>query len=134
ILYDDSDGWYDHQLGPIVTQSRTMLDGLSGTGLCGGNPSNIPSGHQARCGVGMRQPLLMISPFSKSNYVDDTFTTQASVVQFVEDNWLAGQRIGGGSVDGSTGSLNNLFDFQHGDASRTLLLDPSSGEPSTATK
>jgi len=134
ILYDDSDGWYDHQFGPIVTQSRTMLDGLSGTGLCGANPSGIPSGQQARCGAGMRQPLLAISPFSKSNYVDSTFTTQASVVQFIEDNWLAGQRIGGGSVDDSTGSLNNLFDFQHANASLKLLLDPSTGEPSTATK
>ena len=38
----------------------------------------------------MRQPLLVISPFSKSNYVDSTLTTQASVVQFIEDNWLAG--------------------------------------------
>ncbi len=133
ILYDDSDGWYDHQFGPIVTQSRTMLDGLNGTGLCGSNPGGIPSGQQARCGVGMRQPLLVISPFSRSNYVDGTLTTAASVVQFIEDNWLAGQRIGGGSVDGSTGSLNNLFDFQHGDASRTLLLDPSTGEQTTTT-
>src|SRR5262249_25488609 len=23
IMYDDSDGWYDHQLGPIVNQSRS---------------------------------------------------------------------------------------------------------------
>ena len=32
ILYDDSDGWYDHQMGPIVTQSQTTLDALTGTG------------------------------------------------------------------------------------------------------
>ena len=33
ILYDDSDGWYDHQMGPIVTQSQTPLDALTGHGL-----------------------------------------------------------------------------------------------------
>lgn len=84
--------------------------------------------------MGNRQPLLVVSPFSKTNYVDNTFTTQASVVQFIEDNWLGGQRIGGASVDGSTGTLDNLFDFQRGDAKRTLLLDPATGEPSGATK
>lgn len=134
ILYDDSDGWYDHQFGPVVTQSRTMLDALNGTALCGANPTGIPSGQQARCGVGNRQPLLVISPFSKTNYVDNTFTTQASVVQFIEDNWLGGQRIGGGSVDASTGTLDNLFDFTHSDAKRTLLLDPATGEPSGVAK
>ena len=35
IAYDDSDGWYDHQIGPIVNQSTTAADMLSGTGACG---------------------------------------------------------------------------------------------------
>ena len=35
IAYDDSDGWYDHQMGPIVNQSATTMDALTGTGQCG---------------------------------------------------------------------------------------------------
>src|ERR1700683_4326013 len=35
IAYDDSDGWYDHQMSPIVNQSETSLDALSATGFCG---------------------------------------------------------------------------------------------------
>ena len=35
ITYDDSDGWYDHVLGPLTTQSQTSLDALTGTGQCG---------------------------------------------------------------------------------------------------
>jgi phospholipase C len=35
IAYDDSDGWYDHQIGPIITQSQTSLDALTGAGMCG---------------------------------------------------------------------------------------------------
>src|SRR5262249_19131153 len=35
VLYDDSDGWYDHVIGPIVNQSASADDSLSGTGLCG---------------------------------------------------------------------------------------------------
>ncbi len=35
IAYDDSDGWYDHAMGPIVNQSATTLDELSAPGQCG---------------------------------------------------------------------------------------------------
>jgi phospholipase C len=35
ILYDDSDGWYDHQIGPIVHQSNVPDDQLLGPGNCG---------------------------------------------------------------------------------------------------
>jgi phospholipase C len=130
IAYDDSDGWYDHQMGPIITQSQTPLDALTGTGTCGSNPADVPSGQQARCGVGPRQPLLVISPYAKSNYVDGTLTSQASIVRFIEDNWLHGQGIGNGSADGWAGTLDNMFDFSHHN-DHSLFLDPQSGEPTT---
>jgi phospholipase C len=129
IAYDDSDGWYDHKLGPTITQSQTSLDALTGTGLCGTNTP--PSGEQARCGVGPRQPLLVISPFSKANYVDDTLTTQSSVVRFIEDNWLGGQRVGGGSNDAIAGTLAKMLDFRQ-QANTRLFLDPSTGEPTNS--
>lgn len=28
-MYDDSDGWYDHQIGPIVNQSQGPADALT---------------------------------------------------------------------------------------------------------
>jgi phospholipase C len=132
ILYDDSDGWYDHQMGPILAQSQTPLDALTGTGTCGSNAAGVPTGEggvaeQARCGVGPRQPLLVISPFSKQNFVDGTLTTQSSVVRFIEDNWLGGQRLGNGAEDALAGTLDNMLDFDHPEAPR-LLLDPSTGE------
>src|SRR5216683_4114258 len=47
IAYDDSDGWYDHQMGPIVNSSATMSDALTSPGHCGkGSPLN---GIQGRC-------------------------------------------------------------------------------------
>ena len=44
VLYDDSDGWYDHQMGPTVSQSQTPLDALTGTGSCGTNTAEVPGG------------------------------------------------------------------------------------------
>jgi phospholipase C len=128
ILYDDSDGWYDHQMGPIVTQSQTPLDTLSAPGQCGANAAKVPNGQQARCGVGMRQPLLVISPYSRHNFVDSSLTMQSSVVRFIEDNWLTSQRIGAGSNDAIAGTLDNMLQFRRASDQR-LFLDPSSGEP-----
>jgi phospholipase C len=128
IAYDDSDGWYDHQLGPITTQSQTPLDALTGTGTCGANTAKVPSGQQARCGVGPRQPLLVISPYAKRNYVDGTFTDQSSVVRFIEDNWLGSQRIGSGSADAWAGTLDNMFQFKRA-RDHKLFLNPATGEP-----
>jgi phospholipase C len=133
VLYDDSDGWYDHQIGPIVSQSQSSLDTLTDPGQCGANASKVPttdSGtpEQTRCGVGPRQPLLVISPFAKRNFVDGTFTDQSSVVQFIEDNWLGGQRVGNGGADATAGTLDNLFSFR-GEPNSPLFLNPSTGEP-----
>ena len=128
IAYDDSDGWYDHQMGPVLDQSQTALDFLTATGQCGANPSRVLDGQQARCGVGPRQPLMVISPFARKNFVDNTLTEQSSVVRFIEDNWRLG-RIGGGSFDALSGSLAGMFDFSRPEAAKRLFLDPATGEP-----
>ena len=94
IAYDDSDGWYDHQMGPIIRGSQTSSDTLNGPGKCG-STAVATSTTSGRCGVGPRLPLLVISPWAKQNYVDNTFTDQASIPKFIEDNWSLG-RIGKG--------------------------------------
>ena len=48
ILYDDSDGWYDHQMPPIVNQSTSPADALTATGACG-NGQNAMAGRQWAC-------------------------------------------------------------------------------------
>ncbi len=65
ILWDDSDGWYDHALAPLTTQSHTGLDTMTNPGQCGTTASQVPAGQQARCGLGPRLPLLIVSPFAQ---------------------------------------------------------------------
>jgi phospholipase C len=127
LAYDDSDGWYDHQMGPIVRSSEDSLDTLNGAGKCG-SPSQQVLGQEDRCGVGPRQPLLVISPWAKQNYVDNTFTEQASIPRFIEDNWGL-DRIGNGSADATAGTLMNAFDFDqsYGHAP-AIILNDTTGE------
>ena len=61
--------------------------------LCGDGSRRCraPSGNphaQGRCGYGPRQPLLVISPWARHNFVDHTVTDRSSIIRFVEDNWL----------------------------------------------
>ena len=144
LAYDDSDGWYDHAFLPPTHGSFAAvaipgtgtpgidIDALNGNGNCGtvaqtpvapglsGQPVN------GRCGPGMRQPFMVISPFAKKNYVSHVLITQASIPQFIEDNWLKGERLGGGSFDATTGSIMDMFDFNQ-TKTRKLILDPTFG-------
>jgi len=122
IAYDDSDGWYDHAIGPIVNQSATADDNLNGPGACG---AATGATYQGRCGYGPRLPLLVISPYAKVNYVDHTVTDQSSILRFIEDNWSLG-RIGDNSTDAIAGPLNGMFNFQAA-AAPALILDPTTG-------
>jgi phospholipase C len=133
IAYDDSDGWYDHQSSPIVNQSQdASQDLLAGTDLCGlhGDASHQLGQFPDRCGYGPRLPLLVISPWAKTNFVDHTTTDQTSITRFIEDNWQT-PRIGNFSFDSKAGTLANMFAFQAVGpiGSNRLFLDPVSGEP-----
>ncbi len=125
IAYDDSDGWYDHQMGPIVSQSNSSYDALTGSGTCGTAPGGAAQG---RCGYGPRLPLMVISRFAKKNFVDHTVTDLSSIPRFIEDNWQLGQ-IGGGSFDAIAGTLLNMFDFTPSNLINRLFLDPATGKP-----
>ena len=57
------------------------------------------------------------------------------MVRFIEDNWLHGERLGGGSFDASAGSIMDMFDFDddrdfdrdRDDQANKLFLDPTAG-------
>jgi phospholipase C len=138
IAYDDSDGWYDHQQGAIVNASFSTSDSLSGASACGTpgvtpqlpgvNSSGLPV--NGRCSPGVRTPLLVVSPWAQSNFVDHTFTMQTSITRFIEDNWSLG-RIGGGSYDTIVNPITNMFNFAPSipPNATPLVLSPTTGLP-----
>ncbi|MQQ99849.1 phospholipase C [Glaciimonas soli] len=157
IAYDDSDGFYDHQASPILNPSANttaaaiftsngltapgVADALNGPGQCKSNGAGSlqgtvtalssasgKAGAQGRCGYGPRLPLLVISPYAKTNYVDHTLTDQTSILRFIEDNWLSSQRIAG-SYDAIAGTLNNMLNLTGTPSTSQLILDPTSGQP-----
>jgi phospholipase C len=150
ITYDDSDGWYDHQMPSIVNPSFSQyVDVLNGPSDCSKGAQQREDGRihdrttplkgtgglpvLGRCGYGTRIPLLVISPWARDNYIDHTLLDQSSVIRFIEDNFLEGKRIQpGGSFDSVANSIESMFDFNRSPREvkeRTLILDPSTGAP-----
>ena len=139
LAYDDSDGWYDH-LTDIVNGSTTSQDSFTSAGVCssatasgatalaGVNSTTLHA--QGRCGYGPRLPLVVISPWANKNAIDSTVTDQSSITRFIEDTFVSGTRIGGGSFDSIAGPLTGMFNFSNGAVipnPNVVLLNPATG-------
>ncbi|MBS1886709.1 MAG: alkaline phosphatase family protein [Actinobacteria bacterium] len=145
INYDDSDGWYDHANPGVLNPSLSAADNLTNTtltgatsGQCGPNPQTAAplGGEQGRCGLGPRLPMLVISPYAKSNSVDHNLSNQASTINFIEYNW--GLPSIPGSFDQAQAKVDRaervpfdlagMFRF-NGQANPALPLNPVTGQP-----
>jgi phospholipase C len=69
ILFDESGGWYDHVSPPQLS----------------GNPFGV--GGQ---GLGMRVPVMIISPYAKTNYISHQQMDFVSILRFIQWNWNLG--------------------------------------------
>ena len=129
ITYDDSDGWYDHvapnKAGALINGSdNSAID----TAMCEATAVTVGSG-SGRCGYSQRLPMVVISPYTRENYLSNDLTDTTSVVKFIEDNWLHSERIPG-SFDATSGSLDapgGLLDFHAYPHFRPVILNPATG-------
>ena len=70
VLFDESGGWYDHAPPPQLS------GGMNG-----------PGGQ----GLGMRVPVIVISPFAKTNYISHQQMDFVSILRFIQWNWNLGE-------------------------------------------
>jgi phospholipase C len=81
LTWDDWGGFYDHVAPP-------QLDAF---------------------GLGIRVPLLVISPYARAGTVDHQLGEFSSILRFVEDNWMLGAFLT--ERDREANSLSSDFDF-----------------------
>ena len=75
-----------------------------------------------------------VTSFSQTRaYVHQQCRATLLIPQFIEDNWLKGERLGGGSFDATTGSIVDMFDFNQKKTTK-LILDPTFGTVDTKEK
>jgi phospholipase C len=80
LAYDDWGGWYDHVKPPHVDQY----------------------------GDGFRVPAILVSPYARQGYIDNTTLDFTSILRFIEDNWGLRPLT---SLDANAKSIASGFDF-----------------------
>jgi phospholipase C len=125
ITYDDSDGWYDHAIPPVINGSDDSTVG--DTAVCTSVPITVGSAED-RCGFGDRLPFIVISPWTRQNYVSSKLINTASIINFIENNWLGGERIPGSfdAVSGSITGPGGLLEFRRPHF-WPVILNPTTG-------
>jgi phospholipase C len=101
LLYDDWGGWYDHVVPPQVDAY----------------------------GYGLRVPALLVSPFAKIGFIDNTQLDFTSVLKFIEGNWKVASLS---TRDTAANNILSAFDFTQ--APRQADFLPSTWAPVTAVK
>lgn len=111
LSYDEFGGFYDHvpphsATPPDAIEYPTDLQSNSrGTDICYGNTSNPVCGFFF---TGFRVPLIVISPFTKKNYVSHTTADYTAILKFIET------RFGLPSLsarDAAQPDMTEFFDF-----------------------
>jgi phospholipase C len=80
VVWDDWGGFYDHEPPPQLDYQ----------------------------GLGIRVPMLVISPYARKGYVSHTQYEFGSILRFIEDNWRL-RRLG--TTDQRATSIGDVFDF-----------------------
>jgi len=80
VVWEDWGGWYDH----------------------------MPPPQPDYAGLGVRVPMIVVSPYAKTGYVDHTQYEFGSIIRFVEDTWSLGRL---GTTDTRATSIADAFNF-----------------------
>ncbi len=72
VLWDESGGWYDHVPPTQLSDTDTVT---------------LPGGQ----GLGMRVPVIIISPYAKTNYISHQQMDFVSILRFIQWNWNLGE-------------------------------------------
>ena len=103
INYDENGGFFDHVAPPLPPLTSSM--GLSTVDTSTESFKGVP------VGLGIRVPMLAISPWSKGGWVDSQVFDHTSVLRFLEKRFgVAAENIGAWRR-AVTGDLSTAFDF-----------------------
>ncbi len=103
LLYDDWGGWYDHVTPPQVDNF----------------------------GYGLRVPALLVSPYARKGYIDNTQLDFTSILKFVEENWNITPLA---SRDTAASNFLEAFDFEMSPRSPVFISSARVNNGATAKR
>ncbi len=122
LNYDENDGFFDHMPGPLPAIDPAM-----------GHSTVDTSGesYQAQAvGLGVRVPLLIVSPWTRGGWVNSQIFDHTSVIRFLERRFAVMEPNISPWRRAITGDLTSMFDFADPDAS-AIAGFPNTADAST---
>jgi phospholipase C len=120
ITFDENDGFFDHMVGAypnvggLAGQSTVALDNelFNGTGgtAAGGKPGS--NGVPGPYGLGVRVPLLVVSPWSTGGWVCSETFDHTSLIRFIEERFGVDEPNVTPWRRAVCGDLTSAFDFE----------------------
>ncbi|HTW59101.1 MAG TPA: alkaline phosphatase family protein [Terriglobales bacterium] len=106
LTYDEAGGTYDH-VAPVAAVNP---DGIAPVDLL---PGDICTSGGSNCDfnyTGFRVPMIVISPFTKKNYVDHTAADYTAILKFIETRFSLQPLT---QRDAAQMDMTEFFDFQN---------------------
>ncbi len=108
ISYDENDGFFDHMPGPLPATDRTL--GLSTVDVRG------ESYEGQAVGLGVRVPLIIVSPWTRGGWVNSEVFDHTSVIRLIERRFGVLEPNISPWRRAVTGDLTSMFEFDDPDA------------------
>jgi phospholipase C len=113
LNYDENDGFFDHVPGPVPV---TRAQGLSSVDTRGEAYKGEP------VGLGIRVPLLVVSPWTRGGFVHSGVNDHTSVIRFLERRFGVMEPNISPWRRAVTGDLVDMFDFADPDGAAIHAL------------
>ena len=136
-MHDENDGFFDHIVPPTPPRSRT--EGISTVGTTNElftGTSSYPASRYTPgpYGLGVRVPMIVVSPWSKGGWVNSELFDHTSLIRFIERRF--------GIIEPNitpwrravVGDLTSAFDFTSPNNAVVALPDTSSYQPSNKNR
>jgi len=115
-MFDENDGFFDHVIPPTPPQSR--VEGISTVGTTNELFAGVPNSDYppdkfvpGPYGLGVRVPMIVISPWSKGGFVNSQVFDHTSLIRFVERRFGVTEPNITRWRRTVTGDLTSAFDF-----------------------
>jgi phospholipase C len=134
ITYDEEGGFFDHLVPP--TPPRSAADGRSTVPLDNELFPGSSRFSAGPIGLGMRVPLLVVSPWTRGGWVNSQVFDHTSLIRFLEARFAGGNRD---LVESNitpwrravSGDLTSVFDFRTPNEGRRPQLPSTLGDKPT---
>jgi phospholipase C len=134
LTWDENDGFFDHKVPPTPPQSRAQ--GISTVPTTNEIFPGNSSYQAGPYGLGLRVPMIVISPWSKGGYVSSEVFDHTSIIRFIEARFADRNRE---LIETNitpwrrsvAGDLTSAFNFRDSNAKTVALPDTSAYAPSS---